>query len=87
MTGIIDPARFGMPDATTTGVPAGTTLTAYTGPMTITTNGTVIEGKIIDGATLRVLGDNVTIKNCVIKNYGMVGHRRRGRGEHNRAEL
>ena len=37
MTGIIDPARFGMPDATTAGVPAGTTLTAYTGPMTITT--------------------------------------------------
>ena len=26
MTGIIDPARFGMPDATTAGVPAGTTL-------------------------------------------------------------
>ena len=35
------------PDATNTGVPAGTTLTNYTGPTTITTNGTVIDGKII----------------------------------------
>jgi hypothetical protein len=73
MTGTIDPALFGMPNAATAGVPPGTTLTAYTGPLTITTNGTVIEGKIIDGATLRVLGDNVTIKNCVIKNYGTWG--------------
>ena len=72
MTGIIDPALFGMPDATTTGVPAGTTLTAYTGPMTITTPGTVIEGKIING-TLRVTAANVTIKNCVIQNYGFWG--------------
>ena len=30
MTGIIDPARFGMPDATTTGVQSGVTLTNYT---------------------------------------------------------
>ena len=72
MTGIIDPARFGMPDATTAGVPTGTTLTAYTGPMTITKDGTVIEGMIIDG-TLVVDAANVTIKNCVIKNYGWWG--------------
>ena len=72
MTGIIDPARFGMPDATTTGVPAGTTLTAYTGPMTITKDGTVIEGMIIDG-TLKIEASNVTIKNCIIKNYGWWG--------------
>ena len=72
MTGIIDPALFGMPDATTTGVPAGTTLTAYTGPMTITTPGTVIEGKIING-TLRVTAADVTIKNCVVQNYGWWG--------------
>ena len=49
MTGTIDPGLFGMPDATTAGVPAGMTLTAYKGPMTITTPGTVIEGMIING--------------------------------------
>src|SRR5258708_3451947 len=72
MTGIVDPARFGMPDATTAGVPAGTTLKAYTGPMTITTPGTGIEGMIIDG-TLQVTAANVTIKNCIVQNYGWWG--------------
>ncbi|SDG37903.1 Right handed beta helix region [Bradyrhizobium sp. Rc2d] len=72
MTGTIDPALFGMPNASNTGVPAGTTLTAYTGPMTITTPGTVIDGMIIDG-TLTVAAENVTIKNCVIQNYGFWG--------------
>ena len=55
----------GFPDASNTGVPAGTALTAYSGPKTITTDGTVIEGKIITGS-LRVTGDNVVIKNCTI---------------------
>src|SRR5437762_1804639 len=72
MTGTIDPALFGMPDATTTGVSASTTLAAYSGPMTITTPGTVIEGKIING-TLQVTAANVTIKNCVVQNYGWWG--------------
>src|SRR5262245_31366828 len=72
MTGIIDPALFGMPDATTTGVPAGTTLSAYTGPMTISTPESVIDGKIING-TLTVTTDNVTIKNSVVQNYGFWG--------------
>ena len=72
MTGTIDPALFGMPDASTAGVPAGTNLTTYTGPMTITTPGTVIEGQIING-TLQVLADNVTIKNCLVQNYGWWG--------------
>ncbi|MCA6120243.1 right-handed parallel beta-helix repeat-containing protein, partial [Bradyrhizobium sp. WSM 1738] len=68
MTGIINPALFGMPDATTAGVQAGVTLTNYTGPMTITTAGAVIENKIING-TLTIAADNVTIKNCVIQNF------------------
>ncbi|SDG37937.1 hypothetical protein SAMN05216338_100192 [Bradyrhizobium sp. Rc2d] len=72
MTGTIDPALFGMPNASNTGVPAGTTLTAYTGPMTITTPGTVIDGVIIDG-TLTIAAENVTIKNSVIQNYGFWG--------------
>ena len=55
----------GFPTADNTGVPSGTTLTTYTGPMTITTDGTVIENKIINGA-LDVTGANVTIRNCII---------------------
>src|SRR6266699_3118051 len=55
----------GFPTADSTGVPSGTTLTAYTGPMTITTDGTVIENKIINGG-LDITGANVTIRNCII---------------------
>ena len=55
----------GFPTADNTGVPSGTTLTAYTGPMTITTDGTVIENKIINGG-LDITGANVTIRNCII---------------------
>ncbi|BCH20829.1 right-handed parallel beta-helix repeat-containing protein [Mesorhizobium sp. L-8-3] len=62
----------GFPDATTTGVPSGTQLTVYTGPMTITEDGTVIDGKIING-TLRVLADNVVIKNSQVNFGGMWG--------------
>ena len=76
MTGIIDPALFGMPDATTAGVPAGTTLTAYTGPMTITTPGTVIEGKIING-TLKVTGGQRDDQELRRSELRMLGHRRR----------
>lgn len=48
------------PGPTTTGVPSGTSLTPYTGPCTITTNGTVIDAKTI---TCRLVVDaqNVTI--------------------------
>ncbi|WP_234842069.1 right-handed parallel beta-helix repeat-containing protein [Sinorhizobium meliloti] len=53
------------PDAMNTGVPAGTKLTEYTGPMTITEDRTVIDGKIINGP-LRVMADDVVIKNCEI---------------------
>lgn len=53
------------PGATNTGVPAGVTLTAYTGPMIITTNGTVIDGKSITG-DLRIKAANVIVKNCKI---------------------
>jgi hypothetical protein len=39
-----------MPDGTNTGVPPGTALSEYTGPMSIDTANTVIDGKIIRGA-------------------------------------
>jgi len=60
-----DTIPSGFPNSTNSGVPAGTALTAYTGPMTISTDGAVIEGKIIDGS-LRITGANVVLKNCVI---------------------
>jgi hypothetical protein len=42
------PASTGWPDATNTGVPTGTTLTAYTGSCTITTPNTTIDSKTVD---------------------------------------
>ena len=53
------------PDAASTGVPAGTTLTAYTGPATITARGTVINAKKIT-TCLVIKADDVVIKNSLI---------------------
>lgn len=58
------PSSCGYPDATNTGVPAGTTLTPSSS-RTITTNGTVINALEITG-TVTVAADNVTIKNSKI---------------------
>jgi hypothetical protein len=58
------PSSCGYPDATNTGVPAGTTLTP-SASKTITTNGTVINALEITG-TVTVAADNVTIKNSKI---------------------
>jgi hypothetical protein len=56
------PPVGGFPDASNTGVPAGVTLTAYTGPTNITTAGTVIDGKQVD-ACLVVNAARVIIRN------------------------
>lgn len=53
------------PGPSNTGVPAGTVLTPYTGPHTITTAGTVIDSKNITGSLL-IRAKNVTIRNCKI---------------------
>ena len=53
----------------TPGIPAGTTLTNYTGPTTITTNGTVIDSVYIAGG-ITINADNVTIKNSHIDGPG-----------------
>lgn len=53
------------PDASTTGVPAGTTLTQYTGPFTISTAGTVIDGKTITSC-IGINATDVTIRNSRI---------------------
>ncbi|MCD2182923.1 right-handed parallel beta-helix repeat-containing protein [Rhizobium sp. GN54] len=65
-------AASGFPDAASAGVPPGTTLEAYSGPMEISEDGTVIENAIINGS-LRITADNVVIKNSVIKYTGTWG--------------
>jgi len=58
------PSSCGFPDASNTGVPAGTTLTP-SGSRTVTTNGAVLSGLEITG-TVTVAADNVTIENSRI---------------------
>jgi hypothetical protein len=62
-----DPWGGCWPGPQTTGVPAGTTLTAYTGPMTITTDNTVIDSKNITG-DLVIQAKNVTVSKSKITN-------------------
>jgi hypothetical protein len=64
------PTVSGWPNATNTGVPAGTALTAYTGPCTITAANTVIDAKTV-GCDLTIRAVNVTITRSHIN--GSVG--------------
>lgn len=54
------------PGPNNTGVPAGTTLTAYTGPYLITTAGTVIDSKLINCTDFEVRAASVVIKNSKV---------------------
>jgi hypothetical protein len=54
------------PDASTTGVPAGTTLKVYNGDLVITTAGATYSGLDIHGY-LRVEAPNVTVKDSIIR--------------------
>lgn len=54
------------PGFSNTGVPSGVTLTAYTGPCTITAANTVIDAKIVNNCDRLDIGRNAT--NVVIKN-------------------
>jgi hypothetical protein len=58
-------AGYAIPGPTNTGVPAWVNLTPYTGPTTITVNGTVIVGKQIN-SLLRINAQDVVIKNSRI---------------------
>ncbi|GAB3816781.1 hypothetical protein GCM10028820_16620 [Tessaracoccus terricola] len=60
-----NPGNGEWPNANNTGVPAGVSLSTYTGPMTIRTNGTVIKDKVVNG-TLRIQAANVQIINSRI---------------------
>ena len=62
------PSQAGFPDVGSTGVPPGTTLTAYTGPSTVTTPGAVIDGKRL--GCIAIKAENVTIRNSLIECAG-----------------
>lgn len=55
-------------NASNTGVPVGTSLSVYSGPMTITVNGTVIEGRIING-DLQIQAKNVVVRKCQLNGF------------------
>ena len=60
------PIYTSWPNASNTGVPAGTKLTARSDDLIITTAGTVIDGMNIAGC-ISVRADNVTIKNTLVR--------------------
>lgn len=62
---IAHPSACGWPDATNTGVPAGTTLTIVNGDQTYRTAGQVISGLDIRGC-VRIAAAGITIKNSRI---------------------
>jgi hypothetical protein len=67
------------PGPTTTGVPAGTTLTSQSGTLNVTSNGAVVDSIELLDACVVVTGTGVTIKNsklgCVIVDGGAAGTR------------
>ena len=60
------PAGTAKPDASNTGVVAGTALTVVTGNQTFSTSGQVITGKDFRGY-VKVTGSNITFKNCIFR--------------------
>jgi hypothetical protein len=62
------PPAGGFPDASNTGVPAGTTLTP-SGSQTITTAGAVVQNLDISG-TLDIRAANVTVRNVRVHGFG-----------------
>jgi hypothetical protein len=55
-----------------TGVPAGTNLTGYTGPCSITTANTVIDSKTVTCSTLTIGATNVVIRNSLLNGTDVV---------------
>ncbi len=65
------PVSGAFPNASSTGVPAGVTLSPYTGPSRITQPGTVIDSKLITTPlVITASAHNVTIKNSRIAAQG-----------------
>ena len=68
------PSPKNFPNASNTGVPTGTALTTYTGPLSITKDGTTINDKTIKGDVL-IKADDVTITRSringrLLSNFG-----------------
>jgi hypothetical protein len=59
-------AKTAKPDATNTGVPAGTTLKTYSGTLVVNTNGTVVDGQDISNG-LEIHANNVIVKNTRVR--------------------
>jgi hypothetical protein len=59
----------GFPDASNTGVPAGTVLTPHLGDLTVTTAGAVIDSMDISGS-LRIQAPNVTVRRTRVHGFG-----------------
>jgi len=68
---------LGFPDATTTGVPAGTTLTP-SGNIVVTVDGTVIDARDVQGK-IEVNANNVTIKRTRVAAAGCMAIQNHGR--------
>jgi hypothetical protein len=66
------PSQCGFPDATNTGVPAGTRLRAVSGDMKVTQAGTVIDGVSVDGC-IAIWAPHVTIRNSKVSCQGPYG--------------
>jgi hypothetical protein len=56
----------GFPSASNTGVPAGTSLSTYAGPCTVTVAKTVIDAKTINCSRLEIRAKNVTISRSLL---------------------
>jgi len=67
-----DPWGGCWPGPGNTGVPAGTTLTAYTGPCTITADNTVIDSKTVTCATLDIRAANVVIRRSLLQGTDVI---------------
>jgi hypothetical protein len=62
----INPSAAGFPDASNTGVPAGSVLKVVTGNQVFTTDGQVIDGLDVHGKVL-IKANNVTLKNSIVR--------------------
>lgn len=60
-----DPWGGCFPGTANTGIPSGTSLSAYSGPCTISTSNTIIDSKTIN-CDLNITGTNIVIKNSKI---------------------
>ncbi len=63
----------GWPDGSNTGVPAGTTMTPYSGDYTTISDGQVISGYAVTNGTIQVAHSNVTVQRCSINTTGIYG--------------